>query len=62
MSGAMSRTKSKLRLLYTAALIARRVTICRVAIRWCLGDRLGPDVAAGPGAILNDEFLAEAIR
>ena len=34
----------------------------RVAIRRCLGDRLGPDIAAGAGAVLDDELLAEAIR
>ena len=34
----------------------------RVAIRGRLGDRLGADVAAGAGAVLNDELLAEAIR
>ena len=34
----------------------------RVAIRGRLGDRLGSDVAAGAGAVLDDELLAEAIR
>ena len=33
-----------------------------VTIRGRLGDRLGSDVAAGAGAVLNDELLAEAIR
>ena len=34
----------------------------RVAICGCLRDRLGSNVAAGAGAVLNDELLAEAIR
>ena len=34
----------------------------RVAIGGRSGDRLGPDVAAGAGAVLDDELLAEAIR
>ena len=33
-----------------------------VAVRCCPGDRLGADVTAGAGAILDDELLAEAIR
>ena len=33
-----------------------------VAIRGGFGGRLGSDVAAGAGAVLNDELLAEAIR
>jgi hypothetical protein len=32
-----------------------------VAIRGRFGDRFGSDVAAGAGAVLNDELLAEAI-
>jgi len=34
----------------------------RIAIRGCLRDRLGADVAARAGAILDDELLAEAVR
>jgi hypothetical protein len=34
----------------------------RVAICGRLRDRLGADVAAGAGAVLNDELLAEALR
>ena len=34
----------------------------RIAIRGRPRDRLGADVAAGAGAVLDDELLAEAVR
>jgi hypothetical protein len=34
----------------------------RVAVRWCLHDRLGADIAAATRPVLNDEWLAQALR
>src|SRR5262245_32932610 len=33
----------------------------RVAVRWCLHNRFGGDIAAGTGPVLDDERLAEPL-
>jgi hypothetical protein len=33
----------------------------RVAVRCCLYDRLGPDIAAGARSVVDDEWLAEPL-
>jgi hypothetical protein len=34
----------------------------RIAVRRCAHDRLGADIAAGSRSVLDDEWLAEALR